>query len=513
MPLEYTPAVVRALESARARAVHAEEVLPLHLLSALCEDDEGRVAVLLTAAGLDLAAARAALPAPGTDGPSPDEVLPLAADTRRVLRAAREPAALLSADQSLPTDAVLIALLRQEDDLRRLLETHGLRFAELEQALFPVAAEPLELDEPADALPAEEPEEVQEPGHRRRETPSVHRILDAAANRAREALRVLEDYSRFALNDRVLSGELKQTRHDLAAVLSGLPAELLASRDTGGDVGTDLSTERERRRESLLDVARAGCKRLQEALRSLEEFGKLQSPELGEAFEQLRYRGYGLEQALILGAESRHRLETVRLMVLVTESLCRRPLEWVVREAAAGGADAIQLREKELSNRDLLERARQVRRWTREEGALFVVNDRPDVAVLAEADAVHLGQGDVRVADARRVVGPRMLIGVSTANLGQLQQAVRDAASYVGVGPAFPSQTKSFAKLAGLGYVREAMMETTLPAFAIGGVNLETVGEAVAAGARRVAVSQAVCGADDPRDAAAQLKRALDAAG
>jgi thiamine-phosphate pyrophosphorylase len=139
----------------------------------------------------------------------------------------------------------------------------------------------------------------------------------------------------------------------------------------------------------------------------------------------------------------------------------------------------------------------------------LILNDRPDIAVLAEADGVHLGQTDMKVREARRIVGERMLIGVSTANMGQLQQAVLDGASYVGVGPAFPSETKSFAKLAGLPYVREALIETSLPAFAIGGVNAVTVAALVEAGARRIAVSQAICGSDDPRRTARELRQAL----
>src|SRR5262249_27095687 len=127
-------------------------------------------------------------------------------------------------------------------------------------------------------------------------------------------------------------------------------------------------------------------------------------------------------------------------------------LDWTIREAAAGGASIFQLREKNLSDRDLLERARNVRRWTREVGALFIMNDRPDIARLAEADGVHVGQDDLPVKEVRRVVGPHVLVGVSTHNLGQLRQAVLDGASYVGVGPTFPSGTKQFEAFPGLDF-------------------------------------------------------------
>src|SRR5262249_36850618 len=156
---------------------------------------------------------------------------------------------------------------------------------------------------------------------------------------------------------------------------------------------------------------------------------------------------------------------------------CTRSLEWTVREASAGGAQVIQLREKGLSDRELLERARQVRRWTRAAGVLFVLNDRPDIARLAGADGGHVGPDELPVKEVRRVLGPETLIGVSTHDLEQLRRAVRDGASYVGVGPTFPSGTKEFAALAGLEFVRQAAAETSLPAFALGGVTLKNLPE------------------------------------
>jgi thiamine-phosphate pyrophosphorylase len=157
----------------------------------------------------------------------------------------------------------------------------------------------------------------------------------------------------------------------------------------------------------------------------------------------------------------------------------------------------------------LLERARKVRAWTAKAGVLFVMNDRPDIARLAEADGVHLGQEDMPVQDARRILGPGALIGVSTHSLDQARQAVLDGASYIGVGPAFPSGTKSFSEFPGERLIREVAEETSLPAFVIGGINLKTIDRAVAAGAQRVAVSQAICQADEPRLATLELVRRL----
>ncbi|HYV36323.1 MAG TPA: thiamine phosphate synthase, partial [Gemmataceae bacterium] len=146
-----------------------------------------------------------------------------------------------------------------------------------------------------------------------------------------------------------------------------------------------------------------------------------------------------------------------------------------------------------------------VREVTRKAGVVFILNDRPDLARLAEADGVHLGQDDLPIREARRIVGPDALIGVSTHRLDQVRQAVLDGASYIGIGPTFPSSTKNFPQLAGLDFIREATAETTLPAFAIGGITAENALAVKAAGARAIAVSSAVCQANDPRAAAAAL--------
>jgi thiamine-phosphate pyrophosphorylase len=245
-------------------------------------------------------------------------------------------------------------------------------------------------------------------------------------------------------------------------------------------------------------------------MRSLEEFGKLFGPELGRELEALRYRVYTLERAIDTGGRSRERLAGARLYVLLTGSQCAAALDWTIERAAAGGADVFQLREKSLSDRDSLTRARDVRRWTRKAGVLFVVNDRPDIARLVEADGVHLGQDDMPVKEARRIVGPDALIGVSTHTVEQVRAAVLDGADYVGVGPVFPSRTKSFEYFPGLEFVRAAAAESSLPAFALGGIGPENIGDVVAAGARRVAVSSAIAAADDPERAARLLRTALE---
>ncbi len=157
-----------------------------------------------------------------------------------------------------------------------------------------------------------------------------------------------------------------------------------------------------------------------------------------------------------------------------------------------------------------MRRAREVRILTAQARARFILNDRPDLARLAGADGVHLGQDDLSVRDARRIVGPLGHVGISTHDREQLERAVVDGASYLGVGPVFSSETKNFADLVGLAFIRQASESTTLPWFAIGGIRLENVESVLEAGAERIAVSAAVVRAERPRQAAAEFRTRLD---
>ncbi len=339
----------------------------------------------------------------------------------------------------------------------------------------------------------------------------LYRILDAAANRVREGVRVLEDYARFARDDSFFTSELKTWRHDFRVAISQVDeGKLLRSRDSGSDVGTNLNTPAERHRNTLDDVLKANCKRVQEGLRTLEEYGKILSPVVGEAVSMLRYRFYTLEKRLIVEAESREKLAGRNIYVLATRDQCRLEMEIAIRIAMNAGANVIQLREKHLADRELMELGQKMREWTREFDALFIMNDRPDLAVLLDADGVHIGQEELTVRQVRRIVGPNRLIGVSTHTIAQARQAVEAGADYLGVGPVFPSQTKDFAELAGLDFVRQVAAEIRLPWYAIGGITPENLPELQSAGATRIAISQAVCGSASPADVVTNLKEGLD---
>jgi thiamine-phosphate pyrophosphorylase len=182
----------------------------------------------------------------------------------------------------------------------------------------------------------------------------------------------------------------------------------------------------------------------------------------------------------------------------------------VLPAALRGGVDMVQLRDKELDDDSLLEVAARFRAVCREHDALFWLNDRPDLALAAEADGVHVGQDDLPPGEVREEVGERLLIGLSTHSPQQFDAALGSEADQLSVGPVWETPTKPGRPAAGLEYVRHAAAHGgEQPWFAIGGIDETNIGEVVEAGARSVVVVRAIRDAADPEGAARRLREAL----
>jgi thiamine-phosphate pyrophosphorylase len=201
----------------------------------------------------------------------------------------------------------------------------------------------------------------------------------------------------------------------------------------------------------------------------------------------------------------RKRLADARLYLVLEARPHGREPDELLEAALRGGVDVVQLRDKELPDDGLVSAAGPFRRACERHGALFVLNDRPDLVEACGAHGVHVGQRDASVADARAAVGPDRLVGLSVETVAQLDQA--DAADYLGVGAVFTTPTKTDADAGGLALVRAAAERVRIPWFAIGGIGLDTVDEVVAAGAPGIAVVRAIRDAADPEAAARALKR------
>ena len=343
---------------------------------------------------------------------------------------------------------------------------------------------------------------------------STLRIIDANANRAREGLRVMEDYARFVLDDEQLCAGLKSVRHTLAVALKPVLPDAILHRDTPADVGTKIQGAGEVVREDLAAVVVAAGKRTGEALRCLEEFLKIDDSPAAAAIESCRYQLYELEKRVVLTLRPAHaKLASAKLYVLITASACARG-DWLAatRSALLGRADILQLREKDLEGGELLVRACEFVRLCRDAGAISIINDRVDIAQLAGADGVHLGQGDLPAAEARKLLGHRALIGVSTHQPSQARQAVLDGADYIGAGPVYPSATKPRDISPGLPYLRELSGMSPpfpLPVFAIAGITEARIPEVLSTGMTRIAVTAAATGSADVQAACGRLRHAL----
>ncbi|GJM25636.1 MAG: thiamine-phosphate synthase [Phycisphaerae bacterium] len=340
--------------------------------------------------------------------------------------------------------------------------------------------------------------------------PTVARVIDANFNRAREALRVMEDYARFALDDEALAKRLKDMRHGLAAAVAMGDADaLMLARDTVGDVGTTNETKSEYRRSDIESVVRAAGKRLGEALRVIEEYGKTFDEAMARRVEQLRYSGYDIEKELCLTMRARQAFADVSLYVLITEAICAHPWRDVIKRVTdAVERCCFQLREKGLSDAELLDRAGGFVECCRDAGAISIVNDRCDIAVASGADGVHVGQDDISVEAARQIVGANKLIGISTHSVEQARAAVSSHPDYIAVGPMFATSLKPDADTASPACMRKVAEITALPKVGIGGINTDNAGEVFGAGANCVSVCSAIVGSDDP---AAVSRAILDA--
>lgn len=319
----------------------------------------------------------------------------------------------------------------------------------------------------------------------------LYRILDANLDRAREGLRTIEEWCRFGLNNADYTQECKQMRQELA---SWHTHEIRMARDTPHDPGTDLTHPQEQHRATIAAVLQANCCRVQEALRVLEEYGKLHSLPMAIACKQMRYRVYVLESNLI-GHQRQHQLRRSSLYLVTSPT---EHLFSTVEAALQGGLGLVQYREKTADDLTRLHVGEKLCQLCHHYNALFIMNDRADLALAVGADGVHLGQQDLPIAAARQLLGGDRIIGRSTTNPDELERAIRDGADYVGVGPVNETPTKPGKAAAGLDYVRYAATHAPLPWFAIGGISADNLQDVLAAGAERVAIVRAIMTAEQP---------------
>jgi len=216
---------------------------------------------------------------------------------------------------------------------------------------------------------------------------------------------------------------------------------------------------------------------------------------------------------MVLSPEvARGQILDARIYLLLTRGLCRLDPIVVLDEALAAGADMVQVREPQGGDRELLEWVHDVRERCAQHRVPLIVNDRADIAILAGADGVHLGQSDLPPRVVRELVGPDLIVGLSTHDLVEVTKAASEPIDYIGIGPVFDTETKEL-EGRGADWLEQLLPHAHHPGFGIGGIGPNNVAHAVAAGLHRIAVSSAICGADEPGSVVTALRAALQVTG
>ena len=261
---------------------------------------------------------------------------------------------------------------------------------------------------------------------------NIVRLIDASANRAREGLRVVEDYVRFALDDALATEELKRFRHTFTRLISEIPlSDRLNARETRQDVGTGITLDSERQRDDAQSVLAANFTRIQESLRSLEEYSKVVSPAISGGLEQLRYDSYTIQKIVqtLFANKERFPQRPTATMLDVNDLIVNGELQVEVCSNIA--ADFVCLKAQSVSDSQFVALVEKLVPLIRQENKFLFVVDRCDIAVLAKADGVVLNPGAVSVRQARELLPLRCAVGVRVESKSDVQQAFFDGADWI----------------------------------------------------------------------------------
>ncbi len=321
----------------------------------------------------------------------------------------------------------------------------------------------------------------------------INRIIDANINRVTEGLRVTEDIFRYSIVSGEMQQKLKDLRHNLVSVVDR--GDVVMSRASLDDIGFLSSGANEYDRSELSDIVSANLKRAEEGLRVLEEIYKIREKDKSSSMKKFRYELYEIEKKAY--AKTKKRLLPKGLYLVMTNP--RTGYEDVAKMAVKAGLPVIQLRQKNGSDRELMNIAFKIREITSGTKTLFIVNDRLDIARMCNADGVHLGQDDIEPGRAKDFLGENFMVGLSTHNLSQVEKAQSEPLDYIGFGPVWETDSKeSPDPVTGVGKLRKAVEKSHHPVVAIGGINRDNIGELKGTGINNIAVIRAVQDAMDP---------------
>ncbi|MFC1668804.1 thiamine phosphate synthase [Spirochaetota bacterium] len=321
----------------------------------------------------------------------------------------------------------------------------------------------------------------------------IYAAIDANINRAMEGLRVCEDVLRFILLS-PYSHEIKEVRHEVRKSCRVFPAEmLLRARDVNGDSQKFFDLDDELRRTSVSHIFSANLHRSIEAVRALEEFAKNINETSSQDLQKIRFLLYDIEKKVQLNLNKSEWLDKFSnsLYAILDSSFVEKDdYSGAAKKMIEGGALIIQLRMKGEPRKKVLQTAKEISLLCMEHKRIFIVNDHPDIALLSGARGLHLGQDDISVDEAKKIMPQDMIIGKSTHSYEEAIDAVKEGPDYIAIGPVYSTKSKNGKEIGGIGTeVLGKIMETVeVPTVAIGGITLKGTGDIKKRGCTCIAV-------------------------
>ena len=334
----------------------------------------------------------------------------------------------------------------------------------------------------------------------------IFQIIDANLDRAREGLRVLEDWARFGLGENNSVKRIKNFRQ----ILGKNHLEVYKqSRNYIEDESKGLTHQAQSERKDPDQIISSNAGRVQEALRVIEEFSRLHNHELSKIAAEIRYEIYTLEIELLSLSKFKKSVEILKKNDLYVITNQKENLLEIIEKILIAGVKIIQHRFKKGTDKDNLQKAIQIKNLCKRYNSLFIINDRIDIALASNADGIHLGQEDLDLKTARKLLGTSKLIGISANNEIDISNALKEGCDYIGIGPVFETATKKDKKPIGIEKIKTLTKDLNIPWFAIGGVTKNNISYLKSNGFKKIALVSQLMNSEDPKEDAIMILKEL----
>ena len=334
----------------------------------------------------------------------------------------------------------------------------------------------------------------------------VFQIIDANLDRAREGLRVLEDWARFGLGASNYVTRIKNFRQ----VLGKNHLEIYKqTRNYVEDKSKGLTHQEQFNRKTPQQIISSNAGRVQEALRVIEEFTRLNNHNLSKIASEIRYEIYNLEIDLLRLSKCKNSKDILKENNLYVITNQKENLLKTIEEILIAGVRIIQHRFKIGTDKDHLQEAIQIKNLCKKYNSLFIINDRVDIALASNADGIHLGQDDLDLKTARKLLGYSKIIGISASNEIDISNALKAGCDYIGIGPVFETATKKGKTPLGIEKIKKLTKDLNIPWFAIGGVNKNNISHLKRYGLKKVALVSQLMNSEVPKEDAIIILKEL----